>query len=64
MQITYKVELKLNKTQKQQINSYIGVSRWVYNKFIEINNKNYQETHDSKSYMSAYTFLLGLTTSI
>lgn len=56
MQITYKVELKLNKTQKQQINSYIGVSRWVYNKFLEINNKNYRETHNSKSYMSAYTF--------
>lgn len=56
MQITYKVELKLNKTQKYQINSYIGVSRWVYNKFIEINNTNYKETHDSKSYMTAYTF--------
>jgi putative transposase len=56
MQITYKVELKLNKAQKQQINSYIGVSRWVYNKFLEINNTNYKENHDSKSYMSAYTF--------
>ena len=56
MQVTYKVELKLNQTQKQQINSYIGVSRWVYNKFLEINNTNYKETHDSKSYMSAYTF--------
>lgn len=56
MQITYKVELKLNKAQKWQIDSYIGVSRWVYNKFLEINNKNYRETHDSKSYMNAYTF--------
>lgn len=56
MQITYKVELKLNNAQKVQIDSYIGVSRWVYNKFIEINNANYKETHDSKSYMNAYTF--------
>lgn len=56
MQITYKVELKLNQSQKQQINSYIGVSRWVYNKFLEINNKHYKETQDSKSYMAAYTF--------
>jgi len=56
MQITYKVELKLNKTQKQQIDSYIGVSRWVYNKFLEINSKNYQETKDPKSYMTAYAF--------
>lgn len=56
MQITYKVELKLNNAQKRQIDSYIGVSRWVYNKFLEINNKNYQKTHDSKSYMNAYTF--------
>lgn len=56
MQITYKVELKLNNAQKVKIDSYIGVSRWVYNKFIEINNANYKETHDSKSYMNAYTF--------
>lgn len=56
MQITYKVELKPSNIQKQQIDSYIGVSRWVYNKFIEINNANYKETHDSKSYMTAYTF--------
>lgn len=56
MQITYKVELNLNTAQRQQIDSYIGVSRWVYNKFIEINKANYKETHDSKSYMTAYTF--------
>ena len=56
MQITYKVELKLDDIQKRQIDSYIGVSRWIYNKFIEINNANYKETHDSKSYMTAYTF--------
>lgn len=56
MQVTYKVELKLNQTQKHLINAYIGVSRWIYNLFLEINNTNYKKTHQSTSYMSAYTF--------
>jgi transposase, IS605 OrfB family, central region len=53
--MTYKLELKLNKEQQKLINSYIGVSRWVYNKFLEINNNNYDKNADIK-YMDAYAF--------
>lgn len=49
----YKVEIKPNQEQIKTINKTIGTCRWVYNKFIEINQLRYK---NKLKYMSGYDF--------
>ena len=49
----YKVEIKPSNEQTQAINQTIDTCRWVYNKFIEINQIRYKNNH---KYMSGYDF--------
>lgn len=49
----YKVEIKPNNEQIQIINQTIGTCRWVYNKFIEVNQIRYK---NNQKYMSGYDF--------
>lgn len=49
----YKVEIKPSNEQIQIINQTIGVCRWVYNKFIEVNQIRYK---NNQKYMSGYDF--------
>lgn len=53
---TYKIELKPTKKQKYIFDDYIGVSRWAYNKFLDINFNNYKKSKGKVKYMSAYAF--------
>ncbi|BCG66437.1 transposase [Staphylococcus phage vB_SsapH-Golestan101-M] len=49
----YKVEIKPNQEQINTINQTIGTCRWVYNKFIEVNQLRYKS---NLNYMSGYNF--------
>src|SRR5699024_12205026 len=49
----YKVEIKPNNEQIQIINQTIGTCRWVYNKFIEVNQIRYK---NNQKHMSGYDF--------
>lgn len=51
--ITYKIEIKPTKEQAYLIDRHIGVSRWAYNFFLEMNHQRYQ---DGYWYMGAYEF--------
>ncbi|MBR0074701.1 MAG: transposase [Synergistaceae bacterium] len=50
----YKVELKPNASQKQQIERTMGICRYVYNLFISVNSNNYK--NQSRKYMNGYEF--------
>ena len=49
----YKTEIKVTETQKIQILKTIGVSRFLYNKFLDYNKKYYTDT---KKFFSGYDF--------
>lgn len=49
----YKVEIQPNQEQIKTINKTIGTCRWVYNKFVEINQIRYK---NKLKYMSGYDF--------
>ena len=49
----YKVEIKPNNEQIQIINQTIGTCRWVYNKFIEVNQIRYK---NNQKHMGGYDF--------
>ena len=49
----YKVEIKPSNEQIQIINQTIGTCKWVYNKFIEVNQIRYK---NNQKYMSGYDF--------
>ena len=49
----YKVEIQPSHEQIQIINQTMGTCRWVYNKFIEVNQIRYK---NNQTYMSGYDF--------
>ena len=49
----YKVEIRPTHEQKEIINQTIGTCRWVYNKFIEVNQIRYK---NNQKYMNGYDF--------
>lgn len=49
----YKTEIKVSDLQKTQILKTIGVSRFLYNKFLDYNKKYYEQT---KKFFSGYDF--------
>lgn len=50
---TYKTEIQPTNDQKLIINQTIGTCRWVYNKYIAVNQYNY---HHGLNHMSGYDF--------
>lgn len=53
MYISYKTEINPTEEQIKEINKTIGVCRWVYNKFIEVNKYRYNNNMD---YLTGYDF--------
>ena len=61
MLIAYKVEIKPTLQQIQKINQNIGVCRWLYNKYLAINNQLYAQYKEGlidkkQAFMSANDF--------
>lgn len=53
MKRAYKTEIKPNQRQINTINQTIGTCRWIYNKFVEINQLRYK---NKLEYMNGYQF--------
>lgn len=54
----YKVEIELNEIQKEKFYKTIGTCRFIYNLFLDINKKLYEENKETenKKYMDNYEF--------
>ena len=58
--ITYKFRIYPNKQQTQQFVRQIGMARWVWNKMIETNNKQYEQNKTFVFYNEMAGMLPGL----